>query len=98
MAALTLPLPTEAVTEEKGTLARTNTIPRTFDDYKLFMKIWMHASVKTHHNQPRRLRGLENLEWDVKVNLDSLKLTRLLSCGVQSAPMFRRQSLALHCW
>ena len=36
-----LPLPT---TEEKTTLLRTDAVPRTTEDHRLFKKIWIHAS------------------------------------------------------
>ena len=50
MAALMLPVPTMAVTEEKQkqkqkrTLVRNEAVPRKKEDHKLFKKIWIHAS------------------------------------------------------
>ena len=42
MAALVLPLLTEAAVEEKTTFVRTNTIPCTTEDHKLFKTTWIH--------------------------------------------------------
>ena len=44
MAALMLLLPTEAATEEKTDLVRTDAIPRTTDGHKLCKTVWIHAS------------------------------------------------------
>ena len=57
---------------------------------------------RTHHTQQRAKRGQNSLIWqgvtgsrvsaiaNIKVNFESVKLTRLLSCGVQSAWRFWR--------
>ena len=57
MAALMLVSPTEATTEAKTTHVRTNAIPCTTEDHKLFKTIWIHTS---RHIAKRRQ---ENLEW-----------------------------------
>ena len=44
MAALMLPLLTEAIIEEKTILVQTDIIPGTVEDHKLFNNIWIQAS------------------------------------------------------
>ena len=42
MAALVLPLLTEAAVEKTTTFVWTNTIPFTIEDHKLFKTTWIH--------------------------------------------------------
>ena len=42
-----LPLPTVATIEEKTTFVRTEAIPRSIDDHRLFQKIYIHESSRT---------------------------------------------------
>ena len=56
MAALVLPLPTEATAEEKRTHVRIDAVPRKTEDHKVFRKMWVYSLIKTNHNQHRRRR------------------------------------------
>ena len=82
---------------KKTKLARTDVIPRTFEDRLLLSKL--ESCIKmdryTHHSQHRRQKeGRENLELEgviwplpfdsIEVNFGFLKFTSPLSCRVRS--------------
>ena len=53
MAALILPLPTQAAIEGQRTLVRTDVTPYTIEDNKIFREILIKR-IKTHRNEHRR--------------------------------------------
>ena len=89
----------------KRTIVRNDAIPRTTKNHKLFKKN-VDSPIKTHHNQHSQRRGDRKISngkgvvgsltfATIEVNFDQtfeLKMTRLFSCDVQSASIFRRHA------